>query len=159
MCSVVVMKRLVSDNCHGCRDNIVSLAVLLVCSLFNMLLFLLACWSSLSSHRQGLERSQGPHCWVPWAVPCMGHPSPVLALQLQLLLWTVHGADRCCLLSQGKGEWCAVIPHFPWNEFWFIWDTFLIRKAARKLAVWALLHTSLRFAEPSAVQKLKCCWP
>lgn len=51
---------------------------------------------------QGVERSTRPHCGFPWPLPCVGHPSSVLALQLQLFLRAVHGADRCCLLSQGK---------------------------------------------------------
>lgn len=35
---------------------------------------------------QGLERGEGPHRRLPGALPRVGHPPPVLALQLQLLV-------------------------------------------------------------------------
>jgi len=47
---------------------------------------------------QCLERGEGPHRWLPGALPRVGHPPSVLALQLQLLLRALYGAHWCCLL-------------------------------------------------------------
>ena len=51
---------------------------------------------------QGVARGQGPHRGLPGAVPRLGSQPPVVAVQLQLLLRALHGADGRRLLPQGE---------------------------------------------------------
>lgn len=54
-----------------------------------------------SAVSQSVARGQRSHRGVPREVSRVGCQPPVLALQLQLLLWALHGPDRSRLLPQG----------------------------------------------------------